>query len=274
MTSSVRIDGRPVTDDWHRLRALQYGDGVFRTLLVHRGAVDQLPRQLEKLMNDATALELDLPSARALTAEALQATAGVESGVLKLLASRWSTGRGYAPGAREARILSLVDALPSWPEAYWQTGVRLGDSPIRLAEQRALAGIKHLNRLEQVLASRHWAEDQQEALMCDHHSRVICGTRSNLFAALGGRLVTPDLETAGVAGLTRERVIEAAARLEIPLTIEALPRPMLEQASECFLTSSLFGIWPVRELSGQAFEAPGKLTRLLMQALAHPWAGV
>lgn len=269
----VWLDGERVAADWPLLRALHYGDGVFRTMLVHGGRVHDLPGQLSRFQRDAARLELDLAPVEQMSGEIHAAVAGIDQGVLKLVASRVARERGYAPGTRECRMLSFLDPLPTWPHACWEGGVVVRDSPIRLGHQVELAGVKHLNRLEQVLASRGWMADQHEALMCDHDEHVICGTRSNLFAWVGERLVTPALDRAGVAGLTRDRVMELAERLGSPVQVATLPRAELAQARECFLTGSLFGIWPIRELAGKRFEAPGPLTAQLMQALAHPWSG-
>jgi 4-amino-4-deoxychorismate lyase len=124
----------------------------------------------------------------------------------------------------------------------------------RLGRNPRLAGIKHLNRLEQVLArSEQDPAECAEGLMLDDEDRVIEGIMSNLFMRRGRLLTTPDLSACGVAGIMRELVLEAAAELEgLEPRVGAVGIHDLASADECFLTNSLIGIWPIRHLEGQA----------------------
>lgn len=269
MFNGVRVDG-----PWPSTRALLYGDGVFRTLLICGGRLVDGDGQLEHLARDAQRLDLDRGDPAVLRAEVAEAISGTQAGVLKIVLSRRGGSRGYRPETRESDRLLSVGPLPALDAASWSQGVAVDWSSVLLGIQPRLAGAKHLNRLEQVLASRDWPDGVAERLMCDAEGRIVCGTRTNVFFATEGALRTPGLTKAGVAGRTRHRIIELAERCGIDLWVETVAPDEIRHATECFLTNSIIGIWPVRSIGGQCFDAPGPLTRRLMEALAHPLPGV
>ncbi|WP_240433636.1 aminodeoxychorismate lyase [Solimonas sp. K1W22B-7] len=254
-------------------RGLHYGDGVFRTMLLWQGAVVDLRRQLDVLERDAAGLGLLSPPRATLEEEIAALCADEELGVIKLILTRRAGGRGYRAADDDCDRLLLRLPVPRYPAACWERGVRCFLSPVRLADQPLLAGIKHLNRLEQVLASRDWPGDAEEGFVCDARGLVVCGTRSNLFRVAGGRLVTPALERCGIRGMMREKILELAERLQMPVHFDDTDATQLRQADEIFVCNSLIGIWPVREFDGAALQAPGPLTQRLMAALDHPRLG-
>ena len=260
------VDGRPAADLPLGDRGLAYGDGLFETIAVRRGRAVLLPRHLARLAEGLRRLAIDLDLV-ALEAELRAFFAELGEGVAKLLVTRGDGLRGYAPPqpARPRRIL-LSSPLPSYPAANAEQGVRLFSCRTRLAEQPLLAGLKHLNRLEQVLARGEWQDPAfAEGLMRDQSGRVIEGVFSNLFLVRDGVLLTAELSRCGVAGVMRAEVLEQAARLGIPCVIRDIGFDELLAADELFLCNSLYGIWPVRELAASVWPA-GPLTRKL-QAL-------
>jgi 4-amino-4-deoxychorismate lyase len=175
--------------------------------------------------------------------------------VAKIIITRGEGKRGYAPPAETAptRILTLNRA-PDYPSHFYTQGIRLHICELRLAQQPRLAGIKHLNRLENVLATAEWSDpDIPEGLLLDRGENVIEGTRSNLFAVFGTELATPDLTQCGVAGVQRERVLEWAVQQGIPCHIRQMGLQELFKADELFLVNSIIGLWPVRELRGKTW---------------------
>lgn len=243
-------------------RGLQYGDGVFRTLRVVNEKLLYWPRHYRKLQQDSAALNLRCPDATLLFDE-LQAlikhqapsvaNGGVANqGVAKIIITRGAQQkRGYAPVAVviPTRILSMAPA-PVYPDAFYTHGVKLHQCGLRLAHQPRLAGIKHLNRLDNVLAAMEWDNpDIAEGVMLDFSGHVIEGTRSNLFIVQKGTLRTPDLSQCGVAGVQRDRVIELAAQNGVTCHIEQFTLAEVLAADEVFLVNSVIGLWPVRELS-------------------------
>lgn len=269
MSPAVLFNGRPVPDlSTHR--ALHYGDGVFRTCFIYDSQVIDLNEQCQLVIHDATRLGLTPVAPDQLASEARQVAAGVDRGVLKILLLRGGEARGYrAPDAATDRLLRRHDARPH-PASRWEHGVSVGRSPVRLAAQPALAGIKHLNRLEQVLASRDWDTGTDEVLMADDADHPVCGTRTNLFWIKGAVLQTPPLDRCGVAGHMRRKVLALAPALGFACRVAHGQWSELEAADEVFLTNSLIGIWPVARLATRRWDAPGAGTRRLMDRLAHP----
>jgi 4-amino-4-deoxychorismate lyase len=194
--------------------------------------------------------------------------------VLKLILTRGSAAaRGYAADAQAARRI-LLRYPPATPDtAAAGAGVRVRIGTLRLGENPALAGIKHLNRLEQVLARREWhAPGIAESLLFSAGGALVSGTASNVFLVRAGVLATPRLEHCGVEGVMRATVAQLALDAGIDFREAALALSDLEQAEEIFLTNALIGIRPVRELDGRALSVgplTQRLQRLLAQQLAH-----
>lgn len=248
-------------------RGLAYGDGIFRTMRLRHGEVADFDWHYRKLAADCGVLQLACPSAESLRTDI--ATLGLEDCALKWMVVRGSGTRGYSPqGAHDALRISLAFALPEYPPQYYAEGVRLRSCALRLAHQPALAGVKHLNRLENVLARSEWDDPEiAEGLLFDHHDALIGGTMSNVFVLHGRRLVTPPLDQAGVAGVTRARILAAAA-VDVDLSVAPVSRQSLATAEALFVCNSVIGIWPVRMLDQRAF-APhplyDQLRRLIMK---------
>ena len=249
-------------------RGLHYGDGVFRTLAVSAGRVLDLDLQLEKLASDAAAIDLATPAG--LRESLLASASGEGDAVLKLMLMRSGTGRGYRPTTTGADSLLLRYEVPVFDPACWTQGIRAIRSPVTMAAQPRLAGIKPLNRLEQVLASRSWPEGVDEAILGDERGAPVCGTRSNLFWITRGIVHTPAVDRCGVAGLMRAKLLALCDARGLETHVAVHPWSALIAANEAFVCNSLIGIWPLRALDAQEWSAPGPVTADLMQALAHP----
>jgi len=243
-----REDGRLDPGD----RGLQYGDGLFETMSVRDGHARFVGWHLERLVEGARRLALPLPDPARLQDEIARAWP-VGRGVVKVVWTRGVGDRGYRPPADpEPTCIVAGHEWPAWQPAVWSEGVCLRYCRTRLARNPLLAGIKHLNRLEQVLARAEWDDEQiAEGLMLDNLGHVISGTRSNLFAVIAGQLVTPPVDQCGVAGIMR-RAVCAWARDHASPVVERVVRPdELDDASELMVTNALIGAWPVRELAGR-----------------------
>jgi 4-amino-4-deoxychorismate lyase len=176
--------------------------------------------------------------------------------VVKIVLTRGIGPRGYRPprDAVPTRIV-LGSDWPAWPPSAATAGVRLGWCRTRLGRNAALAGIKHLNRLEQVLARAEWDDgDMDDGLMCDDRGRIIAATQANLFARVGGAWVTPRLDECGVAGVMRRAFRQWSADRGAPVGEGDLAVADVEAASAVVLTNALIGAWPVRELAGRRLE--------------------
>ncbi len=237
-------------------RGLQYGDGLFETMAVQDGRARFIEWHLERLAEGARRLALRLPDEGELRGQIAAAWPGGR-GVVKLILTRGPGGRGYRPQATaEPTCIAAGFEWPAWPASAWTEGVCLRFCRTRLARNPGLAGIKHLNRLEQVLARAEWDDERiAEGLMLDDLGRVISGTQSNLFAVVEGQLVTPPLDQCGVAGVMRRALCAWAARNASPAVERSLRPEELETASELLMTNALIGAWPVRELAGRQVPA-------------------
>lgn len=252
-------------------RGLHYGDGLFETIAVHDGAPALWDRHMQRLLLGGERLGIAPIDAAQLLRESLQLCDGVAEGVLKIIITRGSAGRGYrAPscGAVQPTRLVALYAWPEYPPAFWVEGVAVRLCSTRLGSNPALAGIKHLNRLEQVLARSEWGDPAiPEGLMLDGDSRVIEGTMSNLFIVRNGRLLTPDLTQCGVAGVMRGLILDNMQDMGIPADITQITLDDVKSSDEAFLCNSLIGVWPVRHLAGIDFSAHRPITGYIAEMI-------
>lgn len=239
-------------------RGLAYGDGVFRTLRTQAGEPLWWRDHYAKLAADSAALGLTCPDEAELRAEVCRVAEAGE-GVVKIILTRGAGTRGYAPtGDLAGTRIVLASLLPSHarPDAPIEINARW--CSLRLARQPRLAGIKHLNRLENVLARSEWDDPAiGEGLLCDDSGAVIGGVMSNLFWVRSGELFTPDLSQCGVAGVARARLLRAAAHRGIPLHIgRELPAAILA-ADEVMICNSVIGVRRVARLDDATLPAAG-----------------
>ncbi|KXS39455.1 MAG: 4-amino-4-deoxychorismate lyase [Halomonadaceae bacterium T82-2] len=233
----MQDDGVPFDD-----RGLAYGDGVFETILVRDGRPTLWEAHLARLRRGCERLGIPCPEQAMLAA--LPPRAGPGLAVLKLIVTRGSGGRGYLPPAEpEPRYRwRMTPFAPQ--EIRWREGVTLRLCDLRLARQPALAGIKHLNRLENVLARREWDDPAiAEGVLLDMAGHVVEATSMNLFWCREGRWETPVLDACGVAGTLRETLCE-----RLPITSVAAGADALTQAESLWVGNSVQGLWPVRRL--------------------------
>jgi 4-amino-4-deoxychorismate lyase len=270
---SVLVNGQtqdhlPVLD-----RGLQYGDGLFETMPVVEGKPLRWEKHLQRLGLGCERLRIDCPGEGLLLAEATRLCEGLEQGVLKLIVTRGAGGRGYRiPESSAPTRIWITYPKPAYLEEFYRDGVRARVCATRLARNPALAGIKHLNRLEQVLACGEWTDPAiVEGITLDTEGFVIEGTMSNLFVEFDDGLVTPDLSQCGVEGVMRAWLLEYANRLSISTQIRTLRLEDVYAARGAFFCNSLIGIWPIRVLHGPTEHrlAIGPLTRRLMQETKH-----
>lgn len=223
-------------------RGAAYGDGLFETILIRDGCPLLWDEHLARLARGCHVLGIPMPAEHDLALPLAEAGAGLE--VLKLMLTRGSGGRGYRPPAAPAPRLRWRLASFTPNRSHWRLGVRVRHCRLRLAGQPILAGIKHLNRLENVLARSEWNDDAiAEGVLSDDAGRLVEATAMNLFWQRAGRLETPNLGRCGVAGTLREALI---SRLEI-YEVDA-EEEVLAQADAVWLGNSLQGVWPVVRL--------------------------
>jgi 4-amino-4-deoxychorismate lyase len=241
-------------------RGLAYGDGLFETMLVRAGQVRFIDAHLDRLSRGCERLAIPFAASAASRAElraeiAHAARLAPPLAILKLIVTRGSAARrGYVPGSAMTprRVLSLfaVNTEPGVASA----AVTLRVATLRLGENPALAGLKHLNRLENVLAAGESGHESCfESLLLDAAGNLICGTMSNVFAVKHGRLVTPVVDRCGVAGVMRGIVMRECGALAIGMEQRPLPLSEFLAADEAFVTNVRIGVVPVRNVGEHSF---------------------
>lgn len=262
MTARMLINGA-VADQVPALdRGLAYGDGLFESIRLVDAVAPLWSRHMQRLSESCERLRIPAPDTAQLWREALEVTHGMPQSVLRITVTRGVGERGYAlPASPQPMRVVAAFAPPPIADSAYAQGVRTRVCHIRLAEQPLLAGMKHLNRLEQVLARAEWNDPAiAEGVLCDSHGRVISATMANLFAVVDGVLLTPALDRCGVAGVARAEVLATYPQVQVgELTLAALL-----EASEVFLSSSVRGILPVRLLGEQDY-AVGDIACQLQQ---------
>ncbi|TSA48394.1 MAG: aminodeoxychorismate lyase [Nitrosomonadales bacterium] len=245
-------------------RGFAYGDGVFRTLPVRDGTPHCWERHYRKLCEDCKVLGIVCPPEEVLAADIAMLVNAGEDATVKIVITRGESIRGYAVPAL-AQPMRTVIRTPDQTYApdNASEGVKLHLCALRLSHQPKLAGVKHLNRLENVLARMEWVDAQfADGLLLDVDDHVIECTMSNIFIRTGTQLTTPDISRCGVAGVTRERILELAPLLACQAVIADFKLEQLFAADEVIICNSLYGAWQVRELKGKVWPRGGLATEL------------
>ena len=261
------INGEPGDSVSVMDRGFQYGDGIFETLAVANSEPLLWDRHMQRFFRGAERLAIPAPDEAVLRREAGQACRGAVRGVLKIILTRGISGRGYAPGidVTPTRTIGLLP-WPDYPAQHRTDGIKVQFCRTLITRHNILAGLKHLNRLEQVLARMELKTGCAEGLMQDETGHIIEGTMTNLFIVSRGTLLTPDLTHSGVEGVMRGLVMERASALSIDCRSVELTREDILGAEEIFLTNSLAGIWPVRQVESQIYAA-GRITNKIQETI-------
>jgi len=237
-------------------RGFSYGDGAFETLRVHRGRLHLLERHLARLALACDALDITFERAR--IEQQLQQVLdyldehSVEHAALRLALSRGEGERGYSGSCGAPTIAISVSPQQAWREAAAPCDIIICETS--LASQPALAGLKHSNRLEQVLAAREVAAaGKGEGLMLNQRGEAICCVAANIFVVFDDCVVTPPIGDCGVRGTVRELLLEQAASAGIAIREQLFSCADLPQAQEMFLTNSLLGVRSVARCGVQRF---------------------
>ncbi len=245
-----------------RDRGFQYGDGLFETIAYKNNKLQLWDEHMQRLRSGCERLSLDCID-ESLWLDDIEKCQLSHDGVIKLSLSRGVSGRGYAytEGDSVTRVTASF-MMPDYPERNQQGIIaRICKTPVSI--NTVLAGIKHLNRLDNVLARNEWQGNEiAEGFMLDHQGHVIEGTMSNVFCIMGDELYTPSLALCGVAGVMRQQVIELATKLKIPVNIVDISEQNFLQMDALFITNSLIGIWPVKKIGNIEFRKNELLEKL------------
>lgn len=265
------VNGRPANGVPLSDRGLAYGDGVFETIRVTRQGPVLFSQHMQRLQTGLQRLGIPHDWAT-LEQEILRYPVWQQPGVVKLIVTRGQGGRGYSGANVEGptRVFSC-HPVPVYPDVYPFQGISVFPCQTRLSTNPLLAGIKHLNRLEQVLARQEWHGDEhQEGLMLDQQQQVIEGVFSNVFLVRNGVLATPDLDHCGVEGVMRRWLLEQFDDAGLAVNVGQVTLQDIELADEWFFCNSVYGIWPVRQWQHKTWSV-GSLTRQAQQWVKDRW---
>lgn len=261
-------------------RGFNYGDGLFETVRLSVSAAGVgLPLwkfHCERLMRDSKRLKIPLCE------EVLQAhverilaearAAGIESAVAKIVLTRGVGGRGYLPSVDAVPTICVgLYPPPAYPLEYSQRGVGLHQCVQPLSFNSLLAGIKHLNKLEYVMARSEWSDSNiPEGILLDAEGRIVEGTFTNVFLVRKGILITPLLKRCGVAGVMRQLIMQVLApKLDLQVEEVDILQTDLAAADEVFVCNSVCGIWPVLSLGVERWRVGGVTQSLQAQLDAY-----
>jgi len=250
-------------------RGLHYGDGIFETIACHNGHPVFLEQHLNRMQDGAARLDIPFPD-RQLMMDDINCLLAKRSGansVIKLVLTRGQGERGYRYDRQQIPTRLCIQS--DWPGhvAHWQLhGIKARFCSTPASVNPALSGIKSLNRLENVLASKELGSEFDEGFLSDSDGNVIEGTMTNLFAVTNGVLVTPDLSRSGIRGIMREQILDIARNAGIKAETGNLTQDELIQSEEVFVSNSVIGLCVVKQLQQQSFQ-PGTVAKTISKLL-------
>ena len=252
-------------------RAVQYGDGVFETIVVKDRKIEFWKYHFQRLSKGCTSLKIKSPAENLLIKEInkLIKKTKARKFILKIIVSRGKGGRGYNPPKKSnpTRILGIYN-WPEYPKKNYTKGIKVNVCKTRISLQPSLSTIKHLNRLEQILARSEWqSNDISESIMLDTENNVVECTMSNIFGVKNKTFYTPNLSLAGVEGVMRCVILKILNNKKQKYFIKKIPLKEFLKFDEIFVCNSVFGIWPVIKIGKKNFFY-GEETKKLIDILS------
>ena len=248
-------------------RAVQYGDGVFETIAVKENLLEFWKEHYLRLNKGCKVLKIKCPSELFLKKEINKFVKKIKKKkfILKIIISRGIGGRGYnlPKKAKPTRILGAYN-WPNYSKANLKKGIKMDVCKIKIATQPYLSQIKHLNRLEQIIARSEWqGKNISESIMLDFNKNVIEGTMSNIFGVKKNIFYTPEIEFSGIQGVMRNQILKLLKKNKEKYKIKKIKLKELLNFDEVFVCNSIFGIWPVKQILKKNFSF-GKKTKELI----------
>ena len=252
-------------------RAVHYGDGLFETIAIQNKQILCFDEHVNRLEKGCKRLKIPIPNKDIIRDEVTSLIDTTGQGVIKIIITRGQGGRGYKipDDTAPTRIITLFP-WPDYHEKFPTTGIKTKVCDFRYARNPALAGIKHLNRLEQILARSEWTDDAiSEGIVMDTDGFVIEGTMSNIFCIKNTTLYTPDLSLCGIEGIIREKIIDMADKMKFSVEIKNITLEFLLNTDEVFLCNSLIGVWPVNLIDEKLFSNHEKTTKIANKLMKY-----
>lgn len=233
-------------------RSIHYGDGLFETMVVSNNSAELLVQHLDRLERSCNILKMPYVGHQFIISaiKTLLSLKPQQQAILKIILTRGSGGRGYAlPKVMKPTTIFALYPLPNDLQDFAQKGINVFLCKTKLAYNSVMAGLKHLNRLEQVLGAAEFDDSlYQEGLMFDGNDYLIEGTKTNVFIVHDNVLKTPALISNGVEGIMKNLILEIAMDLDIKTEQCQLDLNSIEAADEIFVCNSVIKIWPVHTI--------------------------
>ncbi len=252
--TKVFINGVEKTELNVNDRGFQYGDGLFETIAYQQNKLQYIDAHFQRLREGCERLSIDCVD-EALWLNDIKQCALKAPSIIKLIVSRGVSARGYkCNNSNAVTRVTIASDMAEYPqENYHGINTIICKTPASI--NTALAGIKHLNRLENVLARQEWNDKNiTEGFLFNHSGYLIEGTMSNVFCVKDNTLYTPELNLSGVAGIMRAQIIERAKKSKIKVCISNITEPMFLKMEAMFITNSLIGLWPVKQVDDTVFK--------------------
>lgn len=274
----VLVNGLPSQNVSVLDRGLQFGDGLFETLISVDGTVLHWPYHLERLQEGASKLQIPISPTDIKTFYdwACQQSDGDQAQVLKWIMTRGETARGYA-FPESIKPTHIYESFPyvGFVRRQWEQGIKVRVSDVPITQNSFLAGIKHLNRLDSVMAKMLQPQQVDEVLLAKSNGEIVEATMGNVFWFEDGQWWTPPLDCAGVNGIIRRRLLKTG-QTETGLAFgeKVLNSDSLAQTSAAFVCNVVLGAWPIR---GVDSEPPNKTKKMdwkplrMVQRLIYDW---
>ena len=242
-------------------RSIHYGDGLFETILCNDNNLYYWQQHFQRLQTSAEQLKIACPPEQVFLDDITKLLADNDSlpaCVIKIIVSRGTGERGYKFSKNtSANRLVMLSSLDAGHSSVLSRKLLQGELFIcrqQVSINEDLAGLKHLNRLENVMARNEWDAGYIDGLMLNANRHVIEGSMSNLFAITGNQLFTPDLKLSGVNGIMREMIIDLARKNDIKTTVTNLTIDEISTMDELFISNSLLGMKAVTKLGDSLYK--------------------
>ena len=246
-------------------RGLHYGDGLFETLLKLNGDMPLWNSHYDRLREGCDKLHMPLPPEKWLLQKIATETADHDSRIIKIIVTRGRGGRGLElPPGNQVSVFVFSYPYTAIDNRAFELDVSICHT--RLPINPNLAGLKHLNRLDYVLAANELRlmGNKNEAILCDTDGYIVEGIVSNLFFCIRGEVFTPSLDFAGVEGVMRKQILIYLENHGTPVKVGRFLPDLLLKSCECFLCNSVHGVRPIRSIDESTFST-GNISHMLIQ---------
>jgi branched-chain amino acid aminotransferase len=250
-------------------RGFTYGDGLFETMRSYSGKIFRLECHLDRLLQSARSIFIDLPMTKNEIRSAINASIQINmlsNSIVRITISRGEQDPGInidynAPPT----VVIFARPLERIPKKIYKNGVGIKlykNSGIQI--QGIPNQIKSCNYLSNILLrERGIKEGFFESILLDHNNNITEGTISNIFIIKNNQLKTPHVNKFVLSGITRQAILDICRENSISFMEDTITEKNMQEADEIFLTNSVIGVLPVSQINHQKLKnkIPGPITK-------------